>query len=218
MQPANPTATQHVRYATLRRRVRALLRPAVVGQQQTFRTPCPPSSRIHPIIDPNTHSSITLDPFSAGRRQSEERVSPAAMPNKRYLALRRAACVLLLAAAPLALAAKSGISERLIWTWQAGDCEGSPGAILQDQWIAAASGTELCVVPPSYLCTQSSGASVRWYVDIEIDGVLFLGTTDPHTKHCVTTSTSPVIVHSSTYCTTFPTRYSGKITFDPAVD
>jgi len=140
------------------------------------------------------------------------------MPNKRYLALSGAACVLLFAAVPLALGAKSGISERLIWNWQDGDCDGSPGGMLQDQWVAAASGTELCVVPPSYLCTQSSAASVRWYVDIEIDGELFLGTTDPDTKHCVTTSTSPVILHSSTHCTTFPTRYSGKITFEPAVN
>ena len=138
------------------------------------------------------------------------------MPNECQLLLRGAACALLLAAAPLALAAKSGIAEWLLWNWQTGDCDGLPGGMLQDQWIAAASGTELCVVPPSYLCTRSNGASVRWYVDIEIDGEFFLGTTDPDTKHCVTASTTPVIVRSSTYCTTFPTRYSGRITFEPA--
>ena len=152
----------------------------------------------------------------AGQGDTEQRVSRAAMPNMCHLALHGAACALLLAAAPLALAAKSDYPNWLLWNWQTSDCDGSPGAMLQDQWIAAASGTRLCVVPPSYLCSQSSGASVRWYVDVEIEGEFFPGTTNPDVKHCVTASTSPVIVHSSTFCTTFPTRYSGKITFEPA--
>ena len=133
-----------------------------------------------------------------------------------YLGLHGAACALLLAAAPHALAAKSDYTNWLLWDWQTSDCDGSPGAMLQDQLIAAASGTRLCVVPPSYLCSQSSGAPVRWYVDVEIEGEFFPGMTNPNVKHCVTASNSLVIVHSSTFCTTFPTRYSGKITFEPA--
>jgi len=138
------------------------------------------------------------------------------MPNTFYLGLHGAACALLLAAAPHALAAKSKYTNWLLWDWQTSDCDGSPGAMLQDQLIAAASGTRLCVVPPSYLCSQSSGAPVRWYVDVEIEGDFFSGTTNPNVKHCVTASNSLVIVHSSTFCTTFPTRYSRKITFEPA--
>jgi hypothetical protein len=123
----------------------------------------------------------------------------------------------MLAASPLGWGAQSGLAERITWHWQAGDCNGSPGGILQEQWIDAAPGTKLCVVPPSYLCIDSSGASVRWYVDIVIEGQVFLGTSDPAVEHCVTTSSSLVTVHSSTYCTTFPTRYAGTITFERAV-
>jgi hypothetical protein len=139
------------------------------------------------------------------------------MSNQRELTRRGTVRILLLAAAALAWSAHSGLVEWVVWNWQTGDCDGSPGAILQDQWVDAAPGSKLCVVPPSYLCTRASGASVRWYVDVEIDGQMFLGTTEPDTEHCVITATSPVIVHTSTYCTTFPTRHNGKITFEPEV-
>ena len=127
------------------------------------------------------------------------------------------AYVLTLAASSLGWSAQPGLTERLIWHWKSGDCNGLPGGILQEQWIDAAPGSELCVVPPSYLCTDSSGALVRWYVDIAIEGQMFPGTSDSAIEHCVRTSGRLVTVHSSTYCTTFPTRYAGKITFECAV-
>jgi hypothetical protein len=105
-------------------------------------------------------------------------------------------------------------SASLTWTWLAGDCHGRPGAILEDQVVYADRGTELCIVPPSYLCRRSSGAPVRWHVDIEVDGEIFYGSTSPATRHCIVVGTQPVIIQSNTYCTTFATRYSGRITFE----
>lgn len=140
-----------------------------------------------------------------------------AMLIRREIAGAAVAGSLVLIAAAYAWSDQSPTAETLTWHWLSGDCYGTPGAVLQDQWVDAASGTRLCVVPPSYLCTQPSGPPLRWYVDVAIDGEMFPGTADPDTEHCVTTEVSPVTVHSSTYCTTFPSRYDGSIRFEPEV-
>jgi hypothetical protein len=140
-----------------------------------------------------------------------------AMLIRREIVRAAVAGSLLLIAAAYAWSDQSPASETLTWPWQPGDCYGTSGAVLQDQWVDAASGTRLCIVPPSYLCPQSSGPPLRWYVDVEIDGEMFSGTADPDIEHCVTTEESPVTVHSSTYCTTFLSRYDGSIRFEPEV-
>jgi hypothetical protein len=140
-----------------------------------------------------------------------------AMLIRREITRAAVAGFLAVAAAAYPSSDQSPMSETLTWQWQSGDCYGTPGAVLQDQWVDAAPGTRLCVVPPSYLCTQPSGPPLRWYVDVAIDGEMFPGTADPDTEHCVTTEASPVTVHSSTYCTTHPSRYDGSIRFEPEV-
>ena len=125
------------------------------------------------------------------------------------------ACVLVLF---LVFFPQSAFSDSAVWNWQSDDCYGNPGGVLVDQVIDAEPGTELCVVPPSYLFTQPSGPTLRWYVGVEFDGNSFLETTEADTKHCAVVSSSPVTVHSTTYCTVAPTRYSGTITFSGASD
>jgi hypothetical protein len=135
--------------------------------------------------------------------------------------MRRRAVVgtLLIVTITIAWTAQSALSTSpsQMWPWLAGDCHGMPGGILEDQVIHADRGAKLCIVPPSYLCVRSAGPPLRWYVDIEVGGETFYGSGDPATRHCVTVSNQPVIVQSSTYCTTFATRYSGSISFSPFV-
>jgi hypothetical protein len=58
------------------------------------------------------------------------------------------------------------------WLWEAGTC-GTGSGELSDQVIDIEPGSEVCVTPPSYLFTQPSGPTLRWYVGVTIDGQLW---------------------------------------------
>lgn len=102
------------------------------------------------------------------------------------------------------------MAETVSWEWEAGDCYGSPGGILNDQTIVIEPNTEVCVLPPSYLLD-----SLRVYDGIHIDSTYFPQTSSPN-QRCKTVTSSSVLIESDIDCSTASGRVRGTIKYTPA--